>query len=50
MTYREAREKAETIRTEEELKNYLKMIESNENITDLQYYNLRHWAIEALYE
>lgn len=41
MTYQEAKIEAYNV-TEATLDNYLKAIENSDNITDYQYYNLRH--------
>lgn len=49
MTYKEAKEKAMSITTPEEVKAYLQEIETEENITNRQYYNLKYIAIEAAY-
>lgn len=49
MTYKEAKEKAMSIKTPEEVKTYLKKIEEDENITDRQYYDLRYIAIKSAY-
>ena len=49
MTYKEAKEKAMSIKMPEEVDTYLKEIEEDENITDRQYYYLKHIAIESAY-
>lgn len=36
--------------TREELDQFLKMIEDDSNLTDRQYYDLRHDAISRFYE
>jgi hypothetical protein len=36
--------------TREELDQFLKTIEDDNNLTDRQYYNLRHEAINKFYE
>ena len=50
MTYEKAKEIAKSARSYEEVDNFLKQIELDGNITDRQYYNLKHIAIDAAYE
>ena len=50
MTYEKAKEIAKSARSYEEVDNFLKQIELDKNITDRQYYNLKHIAIDAAYE
>lgn len=49
MTYQEAKAKAYSV-TLDSLNDYIKTIEDNVNITDRQYYDLRHIAIEIAYK
>ena len=50
MKYFEAISKAKTINSKQDLNKFLTAIEEDNNINTLQYYNLRHIAIEAAYK
>lgn len=49
MTYQEAKAKAYSV-TLDNLNDYIKAIEDSANITDRQYYDLRHIAIDTAYK
>ena len=50
MTYEKAKEIARSVYSYEDVDNFLKQIELDKHITDKQYYNLKHIAIDAAYE
>lgn len=49
MAYKEAKEIANNVKTPTEADEFLKSIELDNNITDMQYYWLRHLAYSAAY-
>lgn len=49
MTYQEAKAKVYSV-TLDSLDDYIKTIEGSANITDRQYYDLRHIAIDIAYK
>lgn len=50
MTYKEYREAANYIRTEKEYRAFLEAIENDfDHISDKQYYDLKHIAIDIYY-